>query len=83
LLHESTPSPPIPIKDDKTTPHGSQIDKGKQPITSSNVAKSSYFAQSKIKLGGSVKGSLDDIHLEVAKLEENKSQYEEFIKERE
>jgi hypothetical protein len=78
--HESMPPPP---KDYKTTPHGSQIDKGKQPITSTNMAKSSSSAHSKIKSTSSGKRSLDDMHPEVAQLEENKSQYEDFIRERE
>jgi hypothetical protein len=47
------------------------------------MAKSSSSAHSKIKSTGSGKRSLDDMHPEVAQLEENKSQYEDFIRERE
>jgi hypothetical protein len=58
--------PPPPPKDHKTTPHGSQVDKGKQPITSTSMAKSSSSAHSKIKSTSSGKRSLSDLHLEVA-----------------
>jgi hypothetical protein len=78
----SMPSPPPP-KYHKTTPHGSQVDKGKKPITSTNMAKSSSSAHSKIKSVSSGKISLSDLHPEVSQLEEKKSQYEDFIRERE
>jgi hypothetical protein len=80
--HESMPPPPPPPKDHKTTPHCSQIDKGKQPVTSTSMAKSSSSAHSKIKSTGSGKRSLHEEHPEIAQLEEKKSQYEDFIKER-
>jgi hypothetical protein len=81
VTHESMPPPPP--NDHKNRPHGYQIDKGKQLITSTSMVKSSSSAHSKIKLVGSGKRSLDDMHVEVAQLEEKKDQYEDFIRERE
>jgi hypothetical protein len=75
--------PPTHPKDHKTTPHGSQVDKGKQAITSTSMAKSSSYCHSKIKLTSNGKIRLKDMHIEVAQLEEKKSQYEYFIRERE
>jgi hypothetical protein len=63
--HESMPPPPPP-KDHKTTPHCSQIDKGKQPITSTSMAKSSSSTHSNIKSAGSGKRSLHEEHPEIA-----------------
>jgi hypothetical protein len=80
--HESMPSPPPPSKDHKTTPHFSQIDKGKQFVTSNSMAKSSSSAHSKIKSTSSGKISLHEVHPEISQLEEKKSQYADFIKER-
>jgi hypothetical protein len=74
------PPPPTP-KDHKTTPHFSQIDKGKKIVTSTSMAKSSSSTHSKIKSTGSGKRILHEVHPEIAQLEENKSQYEVFIKE--
>jgi hypothetical protein len=72
--HESIPLPPCPPpKDHKTTPHDSQIDKGKKPITSTSLARSSSSTHSKIKSVGSGKRILDDMNPQVAQLEENKS----------
>jgi hypothetical protein len=79
--HESM-SPPPPPRDHKTTPHCSHIDKGKQTGISTSMAKSSSSTHSKIKSTGSGKRSLHEEHLEIAQLEEKKSQYEDFIKER-
>jgi hypothetical protein len=83
VTNECMPPPPPSHKDHKTTPHGSQVDKVKKPISSPNMAKSSSSSQSKIKSISSGKISLSDLHPEVARLEEKKSQYEEFIRERE
>jgi hypothetical protein len=44
------------------TTHGSQVDKGKQPITSTSMAKSSSSTHSKIKSTSSGKRSLNDLH---------------------
>jgi flagellar motility protein MotE (MotC chaperone) len=46
------------------------------------MAKSSSSAHSKIKSTSSGKRSLHEVHPEIAQLEEKKSQYEDFIKER-
>jgi hypothetical protein len=79
--HESMSPPPTP-KYHKTTPHGSEIDKGKQLVTSTNMPKSFSSAHSKIKSTSSGKTSLHEVHLEIAQLKEKKSKYEYFIKER-
>jgi hypothetical protein len=55
-------SVPPPSKYHKSTPHGSQVDKGKKPITSMSMAKSSSFSHSKIKSTSSGKISLNDLH---------------------
>jgi hypothetical protein len=47
------------------------------------MAKSSSSAHSKIKSTSSGKRSFDEVHPKVAQLEEKKSQYEDFIRERE
>jgi len=77
--------PPLtpPPKYNKTTPHESQVEKGKQPITSTSMAKSSSYTHSKIKSTSIGKISLNDMHPEVAQLEEKKSRYEDLIRERE
>jgi hypothetical protein len=80
--HDSMPPPPPP-KYHKTTLDGSRVEKGKQPITSTSMAKSSSSSHSKIKSASSGKRSLNDLHTKVARLKENVSQYEDFIKERE
>jgi hypothetical protein len=68
----SMPSHPPP-KYHKTTPYVSQVDKGKKSITSTKMAKSSSYADSKIKSTINGKISLSDLHLEVAQVEEIKS----------
>jgi hypothetical protein len=78
--HESIPPPPPP-KDHNTTPHCSHIDKGKQHVTSTSMAQYSSI-HSKIKLVSSGKRILHERHPKIAHLEEKKSQYEDFIKER-
>jgi hypothetical protein len=81
--HESMPPPPPPPKYHKTTPHGSQIGKGKKPIISTMMTKSSSSTHSKMKSASSGKISLNDFHPEVAQLQENKTLYVDFIGERE
>jgi hypothetical protein len=63
--------PPPPPNDHKNT-HGSQVDKGNKPITSTDMAKSSSSAQSNLKSTRSGKRILNDMHPEVAQLEEIK-----------
>jgi hypothetical protein len=78
--HESpTPCPPPP-KDHRTTPHCSQIEKGKKLVTSTNMVKSSSSSHSKIKSTNNAKKSLHEVHPKIAQPEEKKSQYEVFIK---
>jgi hypothetical protein len=61
ITNESMPPPPPPPpKDHKTPLHNSQTDKGKQPITSPNIAKSSSSAHSKMKSTSSGKRNISD-----------------------
>jgi hypothetical protein len=47
------------------------------------MAKSSSSAHSKMKSTSNGKRNISELHPEVAQLEEKKSQYEDFIRERE
>jgi hypothetical protein len=95
-LHPIHTTPPVstssmahslPPKDQKVPPCDSQLDKGKKQVTSLSTRKSSSSAHSRLKStkenNSKREINLNDMHPEIEKFEEKKSQYEDFLKERE